>query len=214
MSEFLSYFFGVFLGSVVGLPAAAWLFSRLVGNLLQKDLEAFKTDQLLRMEEFKSAKTRELEEFKATSAREMARALEAVRAELAHDYRLIELKLPVYRELWEASGYFRPSQTDRVYSATEMSGSAAALRDWYFRAGRGALLGFRAKECLLAAIGLLAQASPRDSAAVRLAFSELRTQLMHDLRLYDDAEAARQIDHQGRIAELRRRAVEQSRVSA
>jgi hypothetical protein len=211
-----------FLGGVGGLlGVVGYLGSRLVEHRLGKDKKSFDAtfDERLAKEtkifEQKLADERntfdktldakfakDMKTFDAMLDAKLANDMKTLEAKLAAAVRIKELQLEGYREIWELSGAFRPSDTVDYPSST-MQDAGAKLRDWYYAKGHGILLSFCAQELFQPVLTLLSNGRPEDSAAVRNLFSWLRTQLKKDLGFYTDSEAARSLPSETMIARAR-----------
>jgi hypothetical protein len=97
--------------------------------------------------------------------------------------KVLETRLPAYRELWALSGRIAASGRDDI-NAAEQALLASELREWYYRDGHGLVLSSEASHLLRAAMGTLREAEPHNTAAVRKLMSRLRTTLKTDLNVY------------------------------
>jgi hypothetical protein len=155
-------------------------FSSAIGYLIHKILD-HKFD--VQMEEHKAQLTRETETLKASLLRE----LEDFKGTLERRHTLyenvIETRLPAYRELWALSGRVPASGTDNIDGTTQLA-LAYDIREWYYQDGHGLVLSPQASRLLLAAMGTLRHAEPKNTASVRTLLSTLRTTLKRDLEVY------------------------------
>jgi hypothetical protein len=106
---------------------------------------------------------------------------------------LLRDRLKAYQSLWASLEVVAPSVKD---SLTEVARDnlEKSLRAWYFNQGNGIFLSASSQEQFLHARQVLrGEKLPSTDKAVRDAFSELRTRLKNDIKVYGRAEKKRKL---------------------
>jgi hypothetical protein len=131
------------------------------------------------LKEHEAKLTLEAERLKA----QLTLELENVKGSIGRDQvlyeKIIDTRLPTYRELWALSGVMAASGKDDMEGSAQLE-FADKLRDWYYQDGHGLVLSKEVSTQLLEIRNILRGQSSRKLLSI------LRTQLKQDLQVYGE----------------------------
>jgi hypothetical protein len=100
---------------------------------------------------------------------------------------IAEARLPSYKTLWEHQEIFSPT-LNLDLTAQQRKEREDKLRTWYYIDGNGIFLSHAATTCYLEALACLRKEG-EETKIINDAFSDLRTQMKEDMRIYNSEEA-------------------------
>jgi len=148
--------------------------------------------------------TRATEQIRGGIAAEVASSTENLKGELARDLAALQAsldedvqfktgvllpRLDAYRSLWSMTYVVRPTRKDPILDQEKVQ-LEADMTTWYYHSGNGIFLSLEAGKLWRAARRTL---SSPDDKTIKDAFSELRTRLKLDIKVYGPVEASTEL---------------------